>query len=432
MTVWLCRAGLDGQYEDKFIDQEKVFLIGSVSIDLTGKTDMTELMKLVSTKYPTEPDGSVVTMSSQARAFATKVKAGDLVVLPSGGEDRLLSIGEVTGAYQYDGSKSEFKHSHTVEWKHGTWKRKQFDPDIVRSVDAFDSFMLFFKLRQEKRIREIIGTTEPFAITITRKKREAMAKQAEEDLKAARENKAKRKAEAVDDVQKQLAAERAEEAALRKKQEKVQREAAARLAKAEKDKENALKKEMAAEKAEADALRKKQEKAQKEAAARLAKAEKDKEAALKKELADERAEEKALRAKQEKAQKEAAARLAKADGAKKTEGAPDTAEKDAEVKRALEALKAAEAKAAEEKALREKAQADAAAKAEEVKRALDALKAAEAKAAEVKPAEAEAKAAAAPEAAGTVIKNIYITRCCCGDDDAWDYDILKERRRFRR
>ncbi|MDR0790983.1 MAG: hypothetical protein LBE47_00410 [Methanomassiliicoccaceae archaeon] len=163
MTVWLCRAGLKGEYENKFVDQKKIFLIGSVSLDLTGKTDMDELMGEIGRAYPTEPDGSVTTMSVQARAFATKVKVGDWVVLPSMGEDKLLNIGEITGEYKYDGTRSELKHMHSVDWNYGAWKRSSFDEDIIRSVDAFDSFMLFFKLRQEKRIKEIVGRDQPFA-----------------------------------------------------------------------------------------------------------------------------------------------------------------------------------------------------------------------------------------------------------------------------
>ena len=163
MAVWLCRAGLRGEYENKFIEQKKIFLIGSVSIDLTGRTDMQELMKVISATYPTEPDGSVVTMSVQARAFASKAKAGDWIVLPSRGPERLLFIGEITGKYVYDKTKSELKHSREITWKWGAWKREDFDEDIIRSVDAFDSFMMFFKLRQEKRIREIVGNGKAFS-----------------------------------------------------------------------------------------------------------------------------------------------------------------------------------------------------------------------------------------------------------------------------
>jgi predicted Mrr-cat superfamily restriction endonuclease len=163
MTVWLCRAGLRGEYENKFIDLNKVFLIGSVGIDLTGKTEMEDLMRTISRLHPTEPDGSVTTMSVQARAFATKAKVGDWVVLPSMGDEKLLNIGEITNGYRYDGTKSELKHTHEVDWKYGAWTRDSFDEDIIRSVDAFDSFMMFYKLRQEKRIKEIVSAGEPFA-----------------------------------------------------------------------------------------------------------------------------------------------------------------------------------------------------------------------------------------------------------------------------
>jgi hypothetical protein len=161
MVVWVCRAGLRGEYENKFVDLKKIFLIGSVSIDLTGKTDMQELMKTISAAYPTEPDGSVVTMSVQARAFASKVKKGDWVIVPNMGLEKLLLIGEITGGYDYDPKKSELKHSHVVDWKYGAWERSAFDDDIIRSVDAFDTFMMFFKLRQDKRIKEIVGKGKP-------------------------------------------------------------------------------------------------------------------------------------------------------------------------------------------------------------------------------------------------------------------------------
>jgi predicted Mrr-cat superfamily restriction endonuclease len=165
MAIWICRAGLHGEYAKKFLGQEKMFLIGSVSMDLTGKTDMEELMKVVSRTYPTEPDGSVVTMSVQARAFAVKAKVGDWVVLPVKDDDgkKLLHVGEITGAYVYDGTKSELKHSHTVVWKYGTWEYATFDDDIQRTLDAFDSFMLFFKMKQEKRFKEIVKKGKPIA-----------------------------------------------------------------------------------------------------------------------------------------------------------------------------------------------------------------------------------------------------------------------------
>ena len=163
MTVWLCRAGLRAEYEKKFIDQEKIFLTGTVGMDLTGKTDMQELMAAISRSHPTEPDGSVVTMSTQARAFATKVKAGDWVVVPSGGPERLLNIGEIVGGYEYDGAKREFRHIHKVDWKYGLWERSSFNEKTQRSFDAFDAFMMFFKLSQDKHIKDVVLKGRPYA-----------------------------------------------------------------------------------------------------------------------------------------------------------------------------------------------------------------------------------------------------------------------------
>lgn len=165
MAVWICRAGLQGEYVRKFLAQERIYLIGSVAIDLTGKTDMEELMEIVARTHPMEPEGSVVTMSVQARAFASKAKIGDWVVVPETTDDgeHLLHVGEIESMYSYDGTKSELKHSHMAIWRHGTWKKEIFDEDIQRTLDAFDAFMYFYKMKQEKRFKEIVKKGKPLA-----------------------------------------------------------------------------------------------------------------------------------------------------------------------------------------------------------------------------------------------------------------------------
>jgi predicted Mrr-cat superfamily restriction endonuclease len=171
MAVWLCRAGLRGEYENKFIDRETIYLIGSVVFDLTGMTDKEELTKLIAAKYPLLPDRSVTNMVVQARSFTNRAKVGDWVILPSEGSERLLNIGEITGKYVFDGTKSEFKHGREIDWKYGAWKRDDFNEDIIRSVDAFDTFMTFFKMKQEKRIKEIVERGQPFGPVTTAKRK---------------------------------------------------------------------------------------------------------------------------------------------------------------------------------------------------------------------------------------------------------------------
>ena len=165
MTIWMCRAGLKGQYLNDFIKQKKIFLVGSVGMDLTGKTDMQELMKAMAKDHPSEPDGSITTMSVQARAFATKAKAGDIVVVPEFRGDRFLYVAEITGAYEYNGRKGDLRHSHDITWKHGVWERDSFTDAALRSIDAFDSFMLFYKLNVnvERQIIESMSKGKPFA-----------------------------------------------------------------------------------------------------------------------------------------------------------------------------------------------------------------------------------------------------------------------------
>ena len=111
------------------------------------------------------------------------------------------------------------------------------------------------------------------------------------------------------------------------------------------------------------------------------------------------------------------AKLAAYEKAHAESGKPEpvVAAKSADEARAEEVRKALEAERAEEDALRAKhakAQAEAAARVEAAKKA------------------EESKAEA------VTVRTVYATRCCrkclCLDDDGWDHDVLKVRRRLRR
>ena len=162
MSVWLCRAGFHAEHEREFIGQEKIFLICAVETDLTGKTEIRELTAAISGSHPAEPGGSVTAMATQARAFAAKAKTGDWVVVPGSGPEKLLNIGEITGGYEYDGTKKGLEHSRRVDWKYGVWERSVFDEKTQRSLDAFEAFMVFFKLSRDEHIRDIVLNGTPY------------------------------------------------------------------------------------------------------------------------------------------------------------------------------------------------------------------------------------------------------------------------------
>lgn len=138
MNVWLVRAGKHGQYEQKFLQEKKIYVTwDGLTVDLVSLANRDQLVGEMEGKYPTVKKKTLINWASQVWPFAFGMQIGDWVIIPSKSQPSLY-IGEITGDYQYhsDGP-NPFFHSRSIKLIGDGIPRSHFGQDILYSLGAF-------------------------------------------------------------------------------------------------------------------------------------------------------------------------------------------------------------------------------------------------------------------------------------------------------
>lgn len=156
MSIWLFRAGANGEYESKFLKDGRVYLTwDDLNIDLNEFEDKTELYEILVDMYDLEKEKTAVNWASQIYPIAHRMQKGDWVVLPSK-INRTIHIGEIKGDYVYDESLgSPYYHYRKVKWFAQDIPRDRFDQDILYSFGAFMTVCAIHRNNAEERIKEM-------------------------------------------------------------------------------------------------------------------------------------------------------------------------------------------------------------------------------------------------------------------------------------
>ncbi|MEN0664585.1 restriction endonuclease [Caldifermentibacillus hisashii] len=156
MTVWLFRAGKQGEFENKFLDDGRVYLTwDDLNINLKIIESKESLYKSLIQHYDLDKEKTAINWASQIWPIAHSMELGDLVVLPSK-FNRTIHIGEVTGDYVYDELLgSPYYHYRNVNWIAKDIPRDRFDQDILYSLGVFMTVCKIHRNNAEERIREM-------------------------------------------------------------------------------------------------------------------------------------------------------------------------------------------------------------------------------------------------------------------------------------
>ena len=156
MGLWLVRGGSHGEYEKRFLDEDRVYLTWSEGLqehDLSGAHDHDAVRAVVEASYPGEPAKRIINWTGQIWAFVVPMKVGDWVVLPRK-ETALVAIGEITGPYEFDSKAVEpFRHRRAVKWLNKEVPRSVFGQDLLYSFGAFMTVCAITRNDAEKRVR---------------------------------------------------------------------------------------------------------------------------------------------------------------------------------------------------------------------------------------------------------------------------------------
>src|SRR5258706_2725149 len=138
MAIWLNRAGSHGEYEQKFIQENRVYVTwDSLDVDLGKLADRDALSSAMTKRYADTKPNAIKNWVSQVWPFAHEMKKGDLVVLPLKTQPAIC-IGEITGDYRFESSGPDpFFHWRSVKWIAEAVPRTNFGKDLLFTMGAF-------------------------------------------------------------------------------------------------------------------------------------------------------------------------------------------------------------------------------------------------------------------------------------------------------
>lgn len=154
MAIWLVRAGSHGEYEQKFIQEQRLYVTwDGLDVDLGKLPSRDKLRELLSQRYENAKPKTVVNWVSQVWPFAHTMQKGDWVVVPLKTQ-QVIYIGEITGDYQFaSGGPDPFFHWRSVKWIGEAIPRSNFPRDILFSFGAFMTICQIRRNDAEQRLR---------------------------------------------------------------------------------------------------------------------------------------------------------------------------------------------------------------------------------------------------------------------------------------
>lgn len=158
MAIWLIRAGSYGEYEQKFIQEKRVYVTWDyLSQDLTQLPNREALFAAMDALYPDSKPKRLHNWVSQVWPFAHEINRGDLVILPLKTQP-VIYIGEVTSDYHFEpDGPNPFYHWRSVNWIGEAIPRSNFSQDILYTLGAFLTICRVQRNNAEARITAMRG-----------------------------------------------------------------------------------------------------------------------------------------------------------------------------------------------------------------------------------------------------------------------------------
>ena len=159
MAVWLIRAGSHGEYEQKFINENRVYLTWEeLDADLSKIKDREALVSELSRHYPGDKPKRIQNWSSQIWPFAHEMKKGDWVVLPLKTQPAIY-VGEITGEYHFEADGPDpYFHWRSVIWIGEAIPRANFNQDLLYTFGAFMTICRIQRNNAEERLQAMRKT----------------------------------------------------------------------------------------------------------------------------------------------------------------------------------------------------------------------------------------------------------------------------------
>ncbi|MEN6478164.1 MAG: hypothetical protein ABFD20_00825 [Anaerolineales bacterium] len=137
MTVWLVRAGAQGENEQFALDHS-IAVVGWDEVpSLQGCSSRDEVLAVLQQVNPNDSLNRLKNHAAQLWAFVGRIAVGDLVVLPLKTRTA-IAIGRVTGQYLYSANNPDGAHHvRPASWLRTDIPRHALGQDLLYSLGAF-------------------------------------------------------------------------------------------------------------------------------------------------------------------------------------------------------------------------------------------------------------------------------------------------------
>jgi len=153
MAIWIIRAGAHGTYEQKFIQENRVYVTWeNLNLDIAKLKQRAELTAAMNERYPDTKPKAIMNWVSQVWPFAHEIKKGDLVILPLKSQPA-IQIGEITSDYHFEPKGPDpYFHWRSVKWIGEAVPRANFGKDLLFTFGAFLTICRVQRNNAEQRI----------------------------------------------------------------------------------------------------------------------------------------------------------------------------------------------------------------------------------------------------------------------------------------
>lgn len=154
MSIWLFRAGSNGEYEEKFLTENKIYLTwNNLNINLSEYSEREKLYSKLNEIYPSEKSKTIYNWLSQIYPIAHRMQKDDWVVLPSK-RTSTIHFGKIVGDYEFNPQNDNpYYHSRKIDWFAQDIPRSNFDQDLLYSFGAFMTVCKITRNDAENRIK---------------------------------------------------------------------------------------------------------------------------------------------------------------------------------------------------------------------------------------------------------------------------------------
>lgn len=153
MSVWVCRTGSDGRFNDLFFETSKIYLTREdIDYNLADQSKDSIIEKM-ETEMSSAARQTISNIWSQLNIFANKMQINDIVLIPKKGAFS-VSVAQIVGEYVFNETLAfPLKHSRKIKILKKDIDTTTFPRDIFHTIGAFRTI---FEVKESDRLIAVL------------------------------------------------------------------------------------------------------------------------------------------------------------------------------------------------------------------------------------------------------------------------------------